>query len=188
MKTGGETPDIARAAWPLGARILTWIVTAALAMFAAVCVGELAISLAWLVVGSNGHWRDRSTGHALVIGCLLGLLLLTSIAVTARSGVIVRGAAAAASGGLFVLGLSSVPTALGGLKPSCVVVHWSQAAFTREVLDVLEMDAAAPVAMELLYSDDHWHHFRLVDGRHMEVPRERVVALETCRSDDAPRY
>lgn len=162
-------------------RILNWIVTTALAIFFAVCLGELAISLAWLVVGSNGHWRDRSTGHALLIGCMLGLVLLLCLAATTRSSKLVRASAASVGCGLFVIGLASVPTTLGGLKPTCAVVHWSQAAFTQAALDALDIDAASSGSMELLYSDDHWHHFRLADGRHLEVPRERVAALQTCQ-------
>lgn len=185
MKTAGGMTEAAPPgssseawSWP---RILKWIVTAALATFAAVCMGELAISLAWLVVGSNGHWRDRSTGHALLIGCMLGLLLLLSLTATRRSSVLVRASAASVVAGLFVIGLASVPTTLGGLKPTCAVVHWSQAAFTQAALDAIEIDGAAPASMELLYSDDYWHHFRLPDGRHLEVPRDRVAALQTCQ-------
>ena len=97
------------------------------------------------------------------------------------TGRLIRAAGVTVVGGMFVVGLANVPTALGGLKPSCVIVNWNANAFSGDVLRLIGVDAAAGAAMDLLYSGDHWHHFRLTDGRHLEVPRERVVALETCQ-------
>jgi hypothetical protein len=180
MKTDGGTTEAAVAASLAGARLIRWALTAALAVFAALCLGELAISLASWVVGSNGHWRELSTRHALSVGGVLMVLLMATFATMARTGGLVRAAAVMVVGGIFLIGLSNVPTTLGGMQPSCVVVHWNQTAFTGDVLHAIGADAADAASMDLLYSDDHWHHFRLTDGRHLEVPRERVVALETC--------
>lgn len=180
MKTNGETTEMASAALPPGGRLVRWALTAALAVFAALCLGEFTISLAWLVVGSNGHWRGRSTGHALLIGCMLGVLLMVSFAATARRGALVRAASLMAVAGLFLVGLAKVPHTLGGMRPSCVVVHWQQNALPAHVVDAIGAELVDAASMDLLYSDDDWHHFRLADGRHLEVPRDRVVALETC--------
>jgi hypothetical protein len=165
-----------------GGTIGKWVLTAMLTLIAALGLGELAISLAWLAVDWGGaHWRERSTGQALTIGGVLLVLLTLALTATARSGVVVRAAAALAVAGLFIVGLSKVPHTLGGLKPSCVIVHWRQTELTPDALRAVGVGDAGGSLMDLLYSDDKWHHLRLADRRHLEVPRERIVALETCQ-------
>lgn len=145
-------------------------------------IGEVAISVAWLMVDSSGGWRERSTEHALVIGAVLWALVTAALVVTWRLHPAVRVVAALAAACVPVaVILPHMPQALGGLKPECAIAHLDASALSPDVLRAILGGApttAAPV--EVLFSDEQWHHFRFGDGHHAQVRRELVLALETC--------
>jgi hypothetical protein len=174
---GGDTPSAA------GGRVTRWVLGAGLTLVGSLVLGHVAISLAWLLVDPTARWRERSMGHALIVGGVLGVLLTLVLTVTGRASVWVRAAAVVGGAGVFVAGLSQVPLSLGGVKPSCVVVHVAPTNFPPEILLGMGADAGGSARMELLYSDEGWHHFRQADGRHLEMPRDRVVGLETCQEE-----
>jgi hypothetical protein len=141
-------------------------------------LGELAISISWLVVDSDAGWRERTSSHAFVIGAVLLLVGAVPLQLTRGRRALVRASATAGVAASFLLlCLPHLPQSLGGLAPACTVVYVLNG--NPMVAEDLSAGSGVSPPVELLFSDESFHHLRLSNGDHVMVNRS-IVMLATC--------